>query len=131
MYFYDVRLSKDKKHAKAKADKYFQEFIRKRDEGNSCITCNQMRKLEAGHFMGRGNEATRYEEKNCNGQCNPCNRFYGGRQFEHGLAIDKIYGNGTSHELYLKSKMRCSRNKMDYEMIAEMYKNKIDELQNR
>lgn len=112
-----------------KADTYFSKFIRLRDEGKPCITCGNLReRMEAGHFMGRGNQATRYDEKNVHGQCSPCNRFQGGRQYEHGQKIDQIYGEGTAHELYLKSKMLCKRTKADFEMIAEHYKNKIDEL---
>jgi hypothetical protein len=113
------------KQSKAKADKYFSLFIRKRDEGKPCITCGRYTKLDCGHFLSRRHEATRYDEKNSHGQCIKCNRFEYGNQYEHAKAIDRLYGDGTADELYLKSKMFCKRNMYDYEQIAKYYKDKL------
>lgn len=121
-----MRQSKTLKTAKAKADKYFSQFIRQRDKGKPCITCGTYSdNMDAGHFMSRRFEATRYDEKNCHSQCLKCNRFEYGNQYEHGMSIDRLYGEGTAHELHLKSKMFCKRSKYDYEQIAEYYRNKI------
>ena len=117
--------SKSKLLSKKKADKYFSLFIRQRDEEKPCITCGKYGQKDAGHFISRRYEATRYDEKNCHGQCLKCNRFEYGNQYEHGLAIDKLYGENTAHELLLKSKMMCKRNQYDYEQIAEYYKNLV------
>jgi len=127
-----MRSSKTKSLAKKKADKYFSKFIRKRDSVNGlakCISCGRLTSsFDAGHFIDRSKEATRYDEKNVHAQCVKCNRFESGRQFEHGKAIDAMYGEGTSNQLLQKSKMRCKRGKSDYEFLAKEYKNKLDSL---
>jgi hypothetical protein len=125
-----MRRSKTKKLAKAKADKYFSLYIRKRDEGKPCITCGKRSNMmDCGHFISRECEATRYDEQNSNSQCAECNRFKSGKQYEHGLAIDKKYGGGTAEAILIKSKMRCQRKQFDYEYIAEEFKKKLSELQ--
>ncbi len=127
-----MRQSKNKRLAKLKADRYFSEYIRKRDSENGvakCISCGRITSnFDAGHFIDRSKEATRYDEKNVHAQCVKCNRFESGRQFEHSQAIDAKYGEGTSKKLLQKSKMRCSRTKSDYEFIAKEYKDKLDNL---
>lgn len=131
-----MRASKTKSLAKKKADTYFSDYIRKRDTDyrgyGQCITCGQWKpyeKLDCGHFISRGRAATRYDEKNANGQCSHCNRFKSGRQYEHGRAIDDKYGVGTADKLLQKSKMKCKRTKSDYEWLAKEYKDKIKELE--
>lgn len=130
-----MRKSKTKKLAKAKADKYFSLYIRHRDVNynglGQCITCGRyasIKQSDAGHFINRDRESTRYDEKNCHFQCRKCNRFQSGNQYEHGIKIDEKYGEGTADKLLQKSKMLCKRTKQDYEWIAEHYKNKVDEL---
>ena len=114
------------KKAKSKADKYFSAYIRKRDENKPCITCGKYAKKDAGHFISRRFEATRFDEKNVHGQCIKCNRFEYGNQFEHGKAIDRIYGDGTADFLLQRSKMLCKRSAADYEYIAQEYKEKFN-----
>ena len=114
---------------KAKADKYFQKFIRLRDKGKPCITCGEYRTLECGHFISRRFDSTRYDEKNAHGQCAKCNRFEYGNQFEHGTQIDLRYGKGTADLLLMKSKMLSKRTRIDYERIANFYKDKCKQLE--
>ena len=120
-----VRPSKDLKSAKLKADKYFSLYIRQRDNDKPCVTCSGYGVKDCGHFISRRFEAVRFDEKNANGQCQKCNRFEYGNQFEHSVQVDKIHGKGTAESLYLKSKMFCKRNKFDYENIAQTFKDKI------
>lgn len=118
--------SKTLKLSKAKADKYFAEYIRKRDADKPCITCGKRTsEKDCGHFISRRFEAVRMDENNAHGQCIKCNRFEYGNQFEHGKKIDLMYGKGTSDSIFQKSKMLCKRSKYDYEEIAEYYRNKI------
>jgi len=123
-----MRKSKSIKLSKAKADKYFAEYIRKRDENKPCITCGRYGKKDCGHFISRRFEAVRLDETNAHGQCLKCNRYEYGNQFQHGQQIDKIYGEGTAGELLIKSKMLCKRSAFDYEHLAELYKTKITNL---
>jgi hypothetical protein len=124
-----LRSSKNIKSAKAKADKYFSEYIRKRDFNKPCITCGKhTTEKDCGHFISRRFEAVRMDEKNAHGQCIKCNRFEYGNQFEHAKQVDRLYGVGTADKLLLKSKMFCKRSKDDYEMIAEEFKQKKEAL---
>lgn len=129
-----MRKSKSRKLSKKKADKYFSKYIRLRDSKNGlsqCITCGawkSWKEMDCGHFISRRFRATRYDEKNAHSQCKKCNRFQNGNQFQHGVKIDEKYGEGTAEKLLQKSKMFSKRTQFDYECIAELYKEKIEQL---
>jgi hypothetical protein len=129
-----MRSSKNKSLAKAKADKYFSQYIRLKHSINGvceCVTCGERfdwKRIHCGHFMSRRYQATRFDEKNCAPQCVSCNTYHQGRQFRFAKWIDKTYGDGTADSLEQKSKMLCKRTKQDYEYIAGEYKNKLPEL---
>jgi hypothetical protein len=127
-----VKGSKTKSLAMQKADRYFGQYIRKRDSKNgiaSCITCGKFtQQFDAGHFLSRRFQSTRYDERNVNAQCLKCNRFENGNQYTHGKAIDEKYGEGTADELLLKSRMACKRTKKDFEYLALEFKQKLESL---
>ncbi len=61
---------------KLKAQKVFNAWIRKRDEGQPCISCGKFTTLQAGHFKSAGKfNHMRFLEDNVHGQCLRCN-FY-------------------------------------------------------
>lgn len=130
--FGKLQMNKDaRKKAKAKADKWFSEWIRLRDSGPDgqvkCITCSHTdhwRYLQNGHYVTRGHEATRYDEKNCNTQCRGCN-YNGGQHLKHAAAIDSKYGNGTANAIEQKGRTRCSRTTNDYLFIAKTYESRV------
>jgi hypothetical protein len=132
-----VRTSRTKKLSKAKADKKFSEYIRRRDADKDgyikCCTCptkKHWKEMDCGHFISRRYEATRHNDKNAGPQCPHCNRFNQGKQFEFAKYVDKRWGEGTADELLLLSKWICKRNQYDYEMIAQEYDEKIKKLEN-
>lgn len=62
-------------------DKIFALYIRLRDVMPSgfgkCISCGRIkpyRELDCGHFYGRMNMSTRFDEDNCHCECQWCNR---------------------------------------------------------
>lgn len=58
------------------ADRYFNKYIRLRDEGKPCISCGEIKQLEAGHYYAKkGYDGLRYDEMNVNGECHYCNCF--------------------------------------------------------
>ena len=63
---------------KKRAEYYFNAYIRKRDEGKPCISCNQYRTLQCGHYYPAGQyPMLKFNEDNCNGECLQCNYFSG------------------------------------------------------
>lgn len=63
---------------KAKLDRVFSEYIRKRDSKDgyfTCISCGRIlpyEQADCGHYINRIHMATRYSEVNCNAQCRKC-----------------------------------------------------------
>lgn len=118
-----------------KLDAVFSEFIRLRDSDQNgickCITSGEYfhwRDCDAGHFITRDNKATRWDEQNVNAQGRGDNRFKSGKQFEHGLAIDKKHGPGTASKLLIKSKGVCNWQDFELEAMYGYYKNAVKEL---
>lgn len=122
-----------RKKAKARADKWFSEWIRLRDadaEGMvTCITNPKIRKhwreVDCGHWISRAKESTRYDERNANAQSKHANRFQGGHFLEHGLAIDRKFGPGTREALEKKAGQLCKRTLNDYLFIGDTYKARV------
>jgi len=112
-------------------DRAFSKFIRLRDSDNGvcqCVTCHKfvdIKKIHCGHFMTRNCMSTRWDEKNCNAQCNGCNTFRDGRQWEHGEAIDKKYGPGTAEKLNIKSKLTKKWHKFELKEMIKYYEAEI------
>jgi hypothetical protein len=108
-----ARKPKTVKQLKAKLDKVFSIYIRVRDSEEGvdgrvglCITCEQpigangMRTGQAGHFISRRYNSTRFHEKNVHLQCAKCNMWGAGEQYKYSLAINKRYGPGTAESLH-------------------------------
>ncbi len=115
----------------------FSKYIRLRDSTDGyfrCITCGKYCDTkyggDAGHFITRDAKSTKFDEINCNAQCIQCNRFKSGKQYEHGLAIDKKYGEGTAEKLLIKSKQLTKRDRFDYEYLIKEYRAKLKALEN-
>jgi len=122
---------------KAKLDKLFSEYIRKRDSDHrgicKCISCGKEApafggSIHAGHFMSRRHLATRWDEKNVNGQCAGCNTFRGGEQYRQSIGIDRKWGEGTSAELEQRAHTIVKLSRTDYEEAIANIKQKINEL---
>jgi len=115
---------KSTKYYKARADRLFSLWVRQRDAVDGvcrCVTCgtpHPWRSIHAGHFISRGKEATRYNERNCKPQCVSCNTFNQGRQFEYSLYLDKKYGKDTALVIKHLSGMECKRGWFDYMQIG-------------
>jgi hypothetical protein len=123
---------RDRGYWKRQADKWFSEFIRLRDSDENgiatCITSGRRahwRTMDAGHYLSRAKEATRYDERNVHAQSKQANRFQGGHFMEHGLRIEEKYGAGTVQALQLKAMMPCKRTASHYQFLAETYKARV------
>lgn len=85
----------------AECDRVASLFVRERDKWKPCVTCwiAWSETAQNWHFASRRYLATRWLEKNMNGQCPTCNCWNAGEQFKHWLAIDKMYWSGTAEQI--------------------------------
>lgn len=105
-----VRIKKEKVKTKKaysrsslikEADRTASLYIRERDRGKPCITCNATweENHQNWHFQSRRHLNTRWFEKNMNGQCPKCNLWWSWEQFLHWLAIDRLYWLWTAEQI--------------------------------
>lgn len=77
---------------KKKLDVVFSKWIRARDN-SVCFTCRKKFDiLQAGHFISRQHNATRYDERNVNAQCVACNVWKRGNIGEYTFRLIEKYG---------------------------------------
>lgn len=142
MYMLFAKQSKkpvDIKRLTARLDKYFSEYVRRRDADKNgvvrCCTCNtphHWKDIDAGHFVSRDRKATRWDKKNVHPQCQYCNRFRSGEQHKHGLYIDKRYGAGTAQQLQDISRIRgCKVDNGWILIMIEDMKKEIKKINNK
>ena len=96
---------KKKKQAKAElltvqdyvkmAQQVFNSYIRKRDSGKRCISCDTklIGKFDAGHYYNSNNHwSVRFDENNVHGQCVHCNQHRHGNLIEYGIRLEQLIG---------------------------------------
>lgn len=90
-----------------KADAVFSRFVRwsamERDGKVRCVTCSARKppeEMQAGHFVSRKHNATRFDTRNVGPQCPACNLFRGGEQYRFGQYIATTFGAGVPDELF-------------------------------
>lgn len=112
-----------------KAQKVFNEYIRKRDADKGCISCGGM-VTEAGHYYSQGHHSVlRFNEINTNGQDTKCNCFLHGNliNYRHGLV--KRYGEQKVLLLDIASKSPFKKwSRTELYGIIEHYKREIEKL---
>ncbi len=84
---------------------WFNRYIRLRDRGKNCITCNKnlgfdITKYDAGHCFGSGAyPELRYNDLNTWGQCKKCNQYDGGNFDEYRALLPQRIGQDNYDEL--------------------------------
>jgi hypothetical protein len=74
-----------------KAEKIFNAYIRKRDEGLRCISCDRPGNQAGHYFPVKGYSSLRFNEYNVNLQCPVCNLYQHGNQAMYRIGlVDKI-----------------------------------------
>lgn len=114
-----------------KADKAFSTYIRTRDNW----TCQRCMKrydpptsaLHCSHFMGRGKEATRFDELNADAICYGCHRYFTAQPAEHYQWQVKKKGQKVVDGLVLRSNQY---QKKDRQMAYLYWSQRLKELQN-
>ena len=118
---------------KKKAQQIFNLYIRLRDKDLPCISCNQFKELQAGHYYPtQGYDGLRYDELNVHGECSGCNCFDQSHLIGYGHNLyDRIGPNGimllqVKAGAYKRDGHKWSRSEL--EEIIQKYTLKVAEL---
>ena len=119
-------------------DKYFSRFVRWSNadsDGNvKCATCEtikHVKEMQNGHFQSRRHYSCRWLIKNTAPQCYACNIGNQGAQFQMSKYLDKKYGPGTAQHIQDRSKLSRKYTDAELKILAQYYKDKVDELINK
>lgn len=112
------------------AQKVFNAYIRKRDEGKECISCGQPpKKKNCGHFYSQGGHSNvRFDEDNCHLQCEHCNTYLSGNLLNYQIGIEKRIGAERLIELQAKAHLEKRWSVDELKELIKKYKKKIAEL---
>ena len=113
------------------AQTHFNKYIRLRDKGQPCISCQNPnpKKINAGHFRSVGScPELRFNELNVHLQCEYCNTYQHGNLLEYRKNLILKLGEETVEELErYHEPQRYSIE--DVKKIIEIYKKKVKELE--
>lgn len=122
-----------------KLDDVFQMCIRYRDDF-TCITCGkkfpkgERKEFHAGHFISRGNYATRWDEENVAGQCASCNLKQSLADVEtitkFSNELKKRYGESVMDRLFAKKHTTFKLSRPWLEEQIDFYTKSLKEYEN-
>lgn len=119
-------------------DKVFSKYIRLRDSkpygfrSFKCISCGRVLSIDqadAGHFIKRGNMATRFNEDNVHSQCIRCNRFQDGNYELFRKNLEEKIGSTRLAQLIQLGHSTVKYSNSDIEEMIKVYRKKINELE--
>ncbi len=121
----------DKSKLKEDAQKWFNKFIRLRDQDLPCISCGhiQGRQFHAGHYKPVGNnQQLRFNELNCHKQCSICNNYKSGNLAEYRISLIKKIGLENVEALEQDTSTK-KYSVIDLKEIIQTYKQKCKDLE--
>jgi len=123
-------LDNDKPFQRAKAQKSFNEFIRLRDAGAGCISCEKPSdwggQWHAGHYKTVGARPDlRFNEDNAHKQCSQCNNFLSGNLAQYRMALLAKIGSQRILMLETDTESPHKYTARDYAAIHAEYSAKI------
>jgi hypothetical protein len=109
----------------------FNKFIRLRDKGQVCISCQKKPlKENAGHYFNANNHwNVRFSELNCHLQCEHCNTYLSGNLIEYQRNLIHKIGIESYHELEAEARKTRKFTKDELKEIINIYKKKIKQLE--
>lgn len=127
----------DDKGAMRLADTYFSRYIRlfySKDRKCTCYTCGNIypiKEVDNGHYQKREHKSVRYDENNCRPQCKTCNGDvkHNGKQDIFRVNLVNEIGEELVAELEQLTRTTIKANNVFYRMVADEYRNKLNELQ--
>ena len=110
------------------AQTIFNKYIRLRDNGLWCVSCNQMpKKKNCGHYFSSGGHSNvRFDEDNCHLQCEHCNTFLSGNLLNYQIGIQKRIGAQKLLELQERAHITKKWSVDELKEIIRIYKNKVN-----
>ena len=111
-------------------------FIRLRDRGKGCITCDRplgynIAQYDAGHCFGVGAyPELRYHLDNINGQCKECNQDKGGKYDEYRELLPKRIGADRFNDLEILKNHPRKYTAYELKALILRYKKKVKTLEN-
>ncbi len=90
-----------------------------------CYTCgsfNNIKKMDCGHYIGRGHHTVRWEVNNARPQCTKCNCYQGGKHFEFEQRLLKEIGSAAVQELKDKANEIADYSVAEVRDIAKTYR---------
>lgn len=132
------RIKDLKKVVKTKADYVntlqviFNTFIRLRDKGRSCISCNKRltENYDAGHYFAVKNYSyLRFNEDNVHGQCGKCNQHLHGNLVEYSRKLKLRIGEKRFIELEESRHKELLLSAEEIQKLIKRYKSEIKKLQ--
>ena len=111
----------------------FNKFIRLRDKGNNCISCDKplRGKYDAGHYLSVGGyPELRFDEDNVHGQCVNCNQHNHGRLIEYGLRLPNKIGKERFDLLMNKRGQPLKLTIQEIESLKQEYSLKVKNYEN-
>jgi hypothetical protein len=108
----------------------FNKFIRERDKGQTCISCEQKpKKINAGHYFSAGGHSNlRFNEDNVHLQCEKCNQFLSGNLLNYQIGIEKRIGGERLFKLHELAHVEKKWTIEELQEINTVYKEKLKEL---
>lgn len=109
----------------------FNRYIRLRDKGQVCISCQKKPlKENAGHFFNANNHwNVRFDERNCHLQCEHCNTYLSGNLIEYQRNLIHKIGIESYHELEAEARKTRKYTKEELKELMAFYKKKFKELE--
>jgi hypothetical protein len=109
----------------------FNKFIRLRDKGQVCISCQKTPlKENAGHFFNANNHYNvRFDERNVHLQCEHCNTYLSANLIEYQRNLIHKIGIESYQQLEAEARKTRKFTKEELKEIMAEYKKKIKELE--
>jgi len=114
-----------------KAQTTFNTYIRTRDSGLNCISCDKKLtgKFDAGHYFNANNHwSVRFDERNVHGQCVNCNQHKHGNLLNYQIGIQQRIGADQLIELHAIAHNTRKFTRDELRELISIYKEKTKAL---
>ena len=110
---------------KKELDRIFSLYVRNRDR-KICFTCGRPGN-QAGHFISRRHNSTRYDELNTHAQCVSCNVFKHGNHAEYAYRLIQKYGRKEFEQLIKRGREIKQFKAQELETLIQRYGGRFEE----